>query len=83
MGLWLLHSTLSSVHFLLFATTRALGVWYYVKVLWPYSASSWTVGWGGLMCVFSVATVVQYVVSSEGVNIATTTPERRTVQHTA
>ena len=81
--LWLLHSTLSSVHFLLFASTRALGVWYYVGVLWPYSASRWTALWGGLLCAFSVATVVQYVVSSEGVNVATTAPERRTDQHTA
>ena len=76
--LWLLHSTLSSVHFMLFSATRVLGMWYYVSVLWRFSVSGWTVVWGGAMCVFSFCTVLVYVLGSEGTSIATTPVERRT-----
>ena len=75
--LWVLHSTLSSVHFMLFVATRVLGVWYYAAVLWPCSASVWTAVWAGAMCVFSVCTVLVYVLWSDGVSIATTALERR------
>ena len=78
LSLWLWHATLSSVHFVMFSATRLLGVWYFVSVLWPYSTSGWTVVWGGAMCVFSVCTVLVYVLSTDGVSIATTTVERRT-----
>ena len=77
--LWMLHSTLSSIHLMLFIATRGLGVWYFARVLWPHSVSGWTAVWGGAMCVFSVCTVVVYLVSSDGINIATTAVDRSQV----
>ena len=73
----LFHATLSSVHLLLFAATRAVCLLYFVLAVWPSAKSGLTVLSAVAMLLFSASTLAVFAWSSEGVLLATTTPERK------